>query len=179
MGLPDLERVQAVMRRAGDLKTNFEEKNGWVKIRALVADVKPGFLVQRHSSTCSGRVLDNLCVVCNVPALNRINDFFGFVVLKDWHDPSFTFEVPFASAGGAGLFGMAPNIAGLKTRADLQKVAGALVMQPFKVVIKVKWDAARNEVGYLAMNFKPITTEGATYASSASLAAFLGVADTL
>jgi hypothetical protein len=48
-----------------------------------------------------------------------------------------------------------------------------------KVVIKVKWDAARGEVGYLVMNFKVIDTEGATYQISVSLASWLGIAGTV
>ena len=50
---------------------------------------------------------------------------------------------------------------------------------PPTLVLKVKWDVGRGEVSYQAMNFKPIDTEGATYASSATLAAYLGVAATL
>eukprot|EP00966_Prymnesium_polylepis_P034592 804658-Prymnesium_polylepis.1 len=66
-----------------------------------------------------------------------------------------------------------------KSAAALRTEAAALVMMPFKIVIKVQWNAARGEVSYMLMHAKQINTEGASYASSATVATFLGIADTL
>ena len=179
MTLPDLERAQHTIKMCGEQKTLFQEKAGWIKMRALIGKIKPGFVIQRHGPVCNGRVIDNLCTQCNVPAMNATDDYYGFVTLRHFNDPMVTFEVPFATRAGGGLFGAPPNIMATRSRAELEALAAGLEMQPYKIVLKVKWDVGRGEVSYLAMNFKPIDTEGATYASSGTLAAYLGVAATL
>eukprot|EP00966_Prymnesium_polylepis_P256279 5920058-Prymnesium_polylepis.1 len=55
----------------GEQKTLFEEKAGWLKMRALIGKIRPGFIVQRHGPACNGRVIDNVCTYCNMPAMNR------------------------------------------------------------------------------------------------------------
>eukprot|EP00966_Prymnesium_polylepis_P189577 4392812-Prymnesium_polylepis.2 len=104
MTLPDLDRVYAVLKSAGELKTAFLAKADGGKFRALIGEIQPGFIVARHSSTCSSRVSDNLCVHCNVPCLAPLADYYGFVTVNDWSDPTKTFDIPFAAAGGTCLF---------------------------------------------------------------------------
>eukprot|EP00966_Prymnesium_polylepis_P216370 5008778-Prymnesium_polylepis.1 len=67
----------------------------------------------------------------------------------------------------------------MKTAIETRKAADALKMLPFKFVVKVSWNKNRGEVSYLLMHAKPIDTEGASFASSATIASFLGVVDTL
>ena len=180
MTLPDTDRAWHIMKSAGELKLAFDPKRGWVKFRALVAEVQPGFVVARHSTTCSARVIDNMCVLCCTPCVNPIADYYGFVTVKDWNDPAKTLDIAFATAGGTCLFGgVPPNVMNMKSAAALRTEAAALNMMPFKIVIKVSWNAARNEVSYLLTHAKQIDTEGATYASSTTVASFLGIADTL
>ena len=180
MTLPDTDRAWHIMKSAGELKLAFDPKGGWVKFRALVAEVQPGFVVARHSTTCSARVIDNMCVLCCTPCVNPIADYYGFVTVKDWSDPANTLDIPFATAGGSCLFGgTPPNVMNMKSASALRTEAAALNMMPFKIVMKVTWNAARNEVSYLLTHAKQIDTEGATYASSATVASFLGIADTL
>ena len=67
----------------------------------------------------------------------------------------------------------------MKSASAIRTEAAALNMIPYKFVIKISWNAARGEVSYLLMHAKQIDTEGASYASSATVASFLGIADTL
>ena len=180
MTLPDTDRAWHVMKSAGELKSAFAAKAGWVKFRGLVAEIQPGFVVARHSATCSARVIDNMCVCCCSPCLNPIADYYGFVSVKDWNELTKTFDIPFATAGGTCLFsGTTPNVMNMKSASAIRTEAAALNMIPFKLVMKVSWNAARGEVSYLLMHAKQIDTEGASYASSATVASFLGIADTL
>eukprot|EP00966_Prymnesium_polylepis_P144391 3334068-Prymnesium_polylepis.1 len=55
MTLPDIDRAWHVIKSAGELKLAFAAKAGWAKFRALIAEVQPGFVVARHSTTCSAR----------------------------------------------------------------------------------------------------------------------------
>ena len=48
MTLPDTDRAWHVMKSAGELKTAFSAKAGWVMFRALVGEVQPGFVIARH-----------------------------------------------------------------------------------------------------------------------------------
>eukprot|EP00966_Prymnesium_polylepis_P336444 7391578-Prymnesium_polylepis.1 len=180
MTLPDLDRVHAVLKSAGELQTAFQAKAGWVKFRALIGEVQPGFVVAHHSSTCSSRVIDNLCSYCNVPCLTPIADYYGHVTVKDWSEPTKTFDIPFATAGGTCLFGgTTPNGMNIKSASEIRTESAALNMMPFKTVIKIGWNATRGEVSYLLMHARQIDTEGATYSSSPSLASYLGIADLL
>ena len=161
MTLADLDRLHAVLKSAGELQGAFDAKKGWVKIRALIAEVHPGFLVNRHSSTCSGRVNDGVCGICGSVCLQPQADYYGFVTVKDWQDPNKMFDVPFSTAAGTGLFGVAPNIMNIKSATEIRADAATLKMMPYKIVVKICWNAARNEVSYLMTSAKPIDTEDA------------------
>eukprot|EP00966_Prymnesium_polylepis_P053511 1237242-Prymnesium_polylepis.1 len=68
MTLADLDRLQEVIKRCNELKGAFQEKNGWVRVHALVRKISDTYVVTRHSDTCIGRDSNNLCGKCNVPA---------------------------------------------------------------------------------------------------------------
>eukprot|EP00966_Prymnesium_polylepis_P060250 1398058-Prymnesium_polylepis.1 len=108
-------------------------------MRALIGKIRPSFLVRRHGPVCNGRVVDNLCTEGNLPAIDAVADYYGFVTLRHFNDPMVNFEVPFATrAGGAGLFGAPPNILATRSRAELEAMASGLDMQPYKIVLKVR-----------------------------------------
>ena len=111
-----------MLKKCKDLKGAFLEKDGWVhgwvRIRGLVRKISDTCVVTRHSDTCIGRVANNVCTKCNLPAFATKADFYGYLTIVDWNVPATTFEVPFATKAGKGLFGYSPEIAARDSNAE-------------------------------------------------------------